>query len=310
MASQILLYSGPGTSSFCVQALENQLRDSCDDRIYSVARINSFNSLVSTADLKSIKAVFVPGGYAPAMWIYDLEPNSAQVKTILDEYGISYYGVCAGGIVAARSVCYRLSSSIINNGFKDKENLKGTLDLFPARVIAPMLPKSGAPLSATGQLNFKDLQIVNIGLIQEGSSVSLDSLYILGPGYIKEAGVDERIQTLATYNIPLPSFNLVELETGSSSLGVRNCRVLNRVNPTDVLESIYYKSPRGSKLLVTATHVEVDSVAVLSESFKEIAVMTNAEQKKMSDNLKPSDQQRKDLLKRNFEKIGIVCKEA
>lgn len=49
MSSQILLYSGPGAHFYCIEAMEKQIVEYCDERQYSIRKIDSFRDLISQA---------------------------------------------------------------------------------------------------------------------------------------------------------------------------------------------------------------------------------------------------------------------
>ena len=155
ISSKIMLYSGQGASPFCTQALENQLRDISDDRVHSISRFNEFSSL---GDPRELKAVVVPGGSAFLLYGKSgLLDNEETFKNTLDQHRISYYGACAGAILASSALYLDIPGRIASDrGFYMKD--QPFLGLFPGRVIAPLFPKSPEKNISINDFNLLDIR--------------------------------------------------------------------------------------------------------------------------------------------------------
>ena len=292
MSSQIVLYAGRGSGPLCAQALENQLHDLCDDRIYRISCINLFSDFSDHSDPKSIKALFVPGGNALTMRDSNgLVELGSRVLRAVDRYGISYYGSCAGGILASSE----LYESFNDESFSMRSDSRYLfLSLFPGKVIAPLFPKPTIRSPFVERVRMLNIQRIGGDLIS--------SAHILSPGYLSASEIF-RTEVLATYTNRRP----VTLGR-AEGLSLREER---EVSPLEVSESIYHVRSRGgcsSSVLLTGSHPEINSEIVRSEQFKTAFDATREEQRELADLMQESDASRKSLLKGYFEKIGIRCK--
>ena len=292
MSSQIVLYAGRGSGPLCAQALENQLLDLCDDRIYRISRIDLFSDFSNHSDPKSIKALFVPGGNALTMRDSNgLVELGSRVLSAVDRYGISYYGSCAGGILASSELYERFN----DESFAMRTDLAYRfLSLFPGKVIAPLFPKSTVRTPFVDRVRMLNIQKV------DGEQIS--SAHISSPGYLNASELF-RTEVLATYT-----------NRSSVKLGIaedRLLRVMKEVSPLEIAESVYHVRSKGgcsSSILLTGSHPEISSEIVRSEQFKTAFDATKEEQRELADAMQESDVSRKSLLKGYFEKIGITCK--
>ena len=78
--------------------------------------------------------------------------------------------------------------------------------------------------------------------------------------------------------------------------------------PERVCESLCYKPEGRGVIVLTGSHPEIDSHAVMHEEFKSTFNMSDREQQAAAETLRKGDAERKFLLKENFENMGIHCK--
>lgn len=293
MSSQILLYGGCGSGSLCVQSLEAQLRDLCDDRVHRVSVVESF-SLES--DPKSIKALVIPGGHAGAMFFSGgLKETASRVKETIDRYKISYYGSCAGGILASSSFHDRITPGMVQNAFVSRSHK--FLDLFPGKVVAPLFSN---PMQEKRELSLEDFRIQNIEIVRSLGRQPLECGHILSPAYLNVEGI-EGAEILAKYT-DLPPFRFCSFKGNAGYEQERS------IDPTEMAESVFYQRASGSLVLLSGAHPEIGSEQVLSMAFKEAFKASNEEQRQLADSMQATDVDRKLFIKENFEKIGISCK--
>lgn len=308
MSSQIVLYSGPGASPFCVDVLESKMQSLCDDRLYRISKVSSFLGHYLDPG-KPVKALFVPGGNAAEMAVHSdlsmkvnfirgggVHCECPQMKRLESElkYGeISYGGVCAGGILACGSFYEKgLGDDNLRAEYHGKGAAYGSF--FPAGVLAPLFPKppAGQPFSLAN-IHFDPVVLPQI----EGSNRSLPSFHVLSPGFIdfpKEAEV------LAKYGDTQPEeYKLIQ----ASFPLVRSVS-----RDLEVASSLYY---RGEfPMLITGPHFEVDSRDVLSERFRHEVSGSLEEREVLASAMEPTDEDRREVLRSFLVKLGIVCKKS
>ena len=288
ISSKIMLYSGPGAGPFCVQALENQLKDIADDRYHA---ISSCKNLLSLGNPQEVKAIVVPGGHA-----MDIYANSGvlgceeEFKGILDQHKISYYGACAGAILASSGLHFGVPGS--DRGFLSRETK--FLGLFPGKTMGPLFQKSLGKEISLSDFNRRKIKSSHPGLDQP-----MVSAHILGPAFLNATSFFGT-EVLSTYE-ELPSFTLGPI--------VNNVYTASRrVLTSELSESICHKRPGGASILLTGSHPEFDSAIARSEGFRQGFNITKEQQQDVVATMEVDDASRKILLKRNFEKIGIRCK--
>lgn len=94
MSYSVQIFNGEGTSPLCVDALERELKDKLDTRMYTV---ETFNEKTRKIAERQTACVVIPGGYAPTMK-RSLKPCSADINTVLEKQGAAAYLSCAGAI--------------------------------------------------------------------------------------------------------------------------------------------------------------------------------------------------------------------
>ncbi|MES2199458.1 MAG: BPL-N domain-containing protein [Chlamydiota bacterium] len=288
MSSKIMLYSGPGANPFCVQALEDQLKDLSDDRFH---RIDHFKEFSALGNAKEIKAVVIPGGNANEIYFEsDLRKCERVFKNTLDQHRISYYGACAGAILASSSLQYGVQNS--DHGFCPLDN--PFLGLFPGKVIAPLFPKSSGD-----KISLTDFNMLNIDQSQEAFDKPIAVAHVLGPAFLNAESVS-RTEVLTTYSgLPNLTFGKIENNTYIPSRYIR---------PSEISESIYHERDSGASMLLTSSHPEFNSKIVRSEGFRQGLGITKDQQEKVATKIEVDDIVRGILMKKNFEKIRIRCK--
>jgi len=283
-----MLYSGPGANPFCVQALENQLKDISDDRVHSISQCTN---LFSLGNPREVKAIVIPGGQAFELYAKSgVLEREDEFKSLLDQHKISYYGACAGAILASFALHCGVPSS--DNGFLNYDS--PFLGLFPGKTIGPLFQKSPEK-----EMSLSDFNRLKINSSHKGLDQSIVSAHILGPAFVNAASL-LRTEVLSTYE-ELPVFTL-------GSIVNKVYTASKPIRPSELAESIYHKRPSGASLLLTGSHPEIDSSMVRSEDFRQGLNITRAQQQEVVATMEVDDVSRKVLLKKNFEKIGIQCK--
>lgn len=291
ISSKIMLYSGSGANPFCTQALENQLKDLSDDRVHSICRFENFNNLGNS---REVKAIVVPGGNANQIYIHSgLQGREEEFKGKIDSSKISYYGSCAGAILASSGIYYGIPgpSGKVNVGFHSRE--QPFLGLFPGKVVAPLFPKSEGMEISLGDFNALDIR-------PSHSDEAIKSVHVMGPAFLY-ARRFFGTEVLATYTSP-PDVTIIGELRGNVYI-TSKC-----VPPVEISESICHTRISGAPVLLTSSHPEIDSRVVRSEDFKEGLKITRDQQKELADKMQVDDENRKGLLKRYFGKIDIQCK--
>lgn len=289
MSSQILLYSGSGSDPFCVNSIERQLQELSDSNQHQIRRVNDFSNCWT--DPKSIKTVVIPGGNATTMWINGgIEEQALVIKSHLEKYKISYFGICAGAILATSQ--YFEQYNFLDQTCNIDNRPDKFLDIYKGTVVAPIFPKLVKPLSFD---NFKPCDITTI---KTNTCVNLG--FILGPAFLdcdKILGAE----ILSTYN-QLPILKFIKL-----SWNPLTCTEISEIKADRIAESVLYKGENSSTVLLTAGHLEIDSQAVASDGFKR-GFPGYKNLNPLIQEFKRGDAARKKLLKSNFELLGITCK--
>lgn len=286
-SSQILLYSGEGVGLMALEAFEKKLKEICDERFYTIKKVNSLGNACWT-DPKSVNTLVIPGGNAATMWYGgDFPEVSKQLPEILKKYKVSYLGICAGGIVASSQFHdrYPLTSRQKEGIFSSQGHT--FLKLYPGKVIAPLAPK---PPST--HLSYKDFNITNVKF-NSGETVPVST--ILNPGYLHPEEIKNN-EVIATYE-ELPPMAFINDKNQQTA-----------IQPNEIAESIFYQGIDQAPVLLTGSHLEINSAEIRSGSFKEVFHLTTEQQNLLGDTMEPSDAARMQLLKQNFEKLNIKCK--
>ncbi len=285
-----MLYSGLGANPFCTQALENQLRDLSDDRMHTVCR---FDGVAALGNEREIRAIIIPGGNANQIYFGSgLAGNEEGFIRKIDEHKIACYGACAGAILASEALYNEIPTPSIRNNTKFHEVGQSFLGLFPGKVIAPLISRSSQE-----QMSLSDFNILSIKSTYRDEPIN--SVHILGPAFLHAERVP-RTEVLSIYAKP---FN-VTLGDVKEDIYKTSTYISSR----EISESIYHRRMSGAPILLTSSHPEIDSTIVSSEGFREGVQITRYEQKQLVSMMKVDDEKRIDLMKRNFEKIGIQCK--
>ncbi len=289
-SSQILLYSGLGASTFCLNAIERQLNELTDNKLYRIRKINDLMDCWN--EPSSIKAIVVPGGNAALMY-YSMEQNAAMIKTHIEKYKVPYMGICAGAILAT-TACQELWK-INDKTFSFHSDGDKYLDIFPDKVLAPIFPKP-----EKGIVRFEDFRPLKITVAEDGSSVR--SAHIFSPAFL-DCDQNPNMKILSTYNHS-HSYEIIK-----SPLNGRNNMHMEPsvIKASRLCESVLYKNDKSPTVLLTGTHLEIDSKAVASNEFKD-AFKDYSNHEELVKSFQESDAAREALLRRNFKLIGLSCK--
>lgn len=285
MSSQIMLYTGPGTSPLCSEALQDQIQSIVDDRIYSIRPITQFSDLF--LDPNSIKSFFFPGGHVGSILSRTSIDTIKPVFDLLKKRHISYYGSCAGGMLATENLFLRVSSSNFINGFSTRGH--SLLGALPCDAIAPLFPVT---------TSLEDFHLVTV----QSHENSIPVPHIQGPAYLNLQIDNPAVKILTTYNEVLPPSSFVKFH------GPGDFRLDSKINPATFFDSALYHPEDAPPILITSTHPEIDSTKILSERFKESFGATRVELEKLSEQMSTSDVARRALFRGYLKKLSIVCK--
>lgn len=286
MSSQIFLYSGVGAGPFCTSALENQLTNLLDPRFHAVKRIQSFPNCL--ADPSSISAVFVPGGNAVTMFSNITNDAKLSLKELFNKYHSSYYGACAGGILASSGCFETMFVSVRNDLQYIKKESYPLLEIFPGKVVAPLFERP-----ASAKLSVTDFRQLSIHSVKAANQAFL-SAHILSPGYLNVEAI-EGAEILSTYDTLLP----IRCAAGRGEQGP--------LLESSISESLYYQSD-ASRMILTGSHPEVSSGAIRSETFKIAFGATNQQQNDIAVKMEADDVNREIMLRDYFIRIGLNCR--
>jgi glutamine amidotransferase-like uncharacterized protein len=295
MSSQVLLYTGAGAGPFCTKALKNQLDQVLDKKFHILKEISSFPNYFP--DPSSIGAVCVPGGSAATMFVEMTDYAKGSLKELFNKYTSSYYGACAGGILASNELFETYTPS---NG-PDLQSLPNGVDLqcfkpysqlgiFPGKTIGPLFPKP-----KTGKLSLTDFRLININLIGQVKS-TFPSVHILSPGYLDVDQI-KGAEILSSYST---SFMTIRSVADKGMLG----SIVDQ--KTFSSESLFYQS-KNTRMVLTGSHPEIDSTAAGFELFKRAFSATSLEQENIVKQMQPDVSARQNCMKKNFETLGLHC---
>lgn len=285
MSSQVLLYTGPGAGPFCTKAFKNQLDQLLDKNFHTIREISSFPDCFS--DPGSIGAVCVPGGNAASMYVTMTEYAKVSLKELFNKYTSSYYGACAGGILASNELIETYTSP--NRADLQCAEPGSQLGIFPGRTIAPLFPKP-----TMGKLSLTDFRLININLIGQIKS-TFPSVHILSPGYLDVDQI-KGAEILSSYDT---TFMTIRLAAAKGMQGAI-------VDQKTFSESLFYQS-KNTRMVLTGSHPEIDSTAVNFEIFKIAFSVASLGQEKIVNQMQPDDSARRTCIKKNFETIGLHC---
>ncbi|CDZ80216.1 hypothetical protein BN1013_00722 [Candidatus Rubidus massiliensis] len=272
MSSQILLYNGFGSGPFCVEALKSKIEQVIDDRCHKITTVASFKDCLT--DPKSIKAVVIPGGNALSTCAEAI--NNSNVINFIKENHISYFGSCAGAILASRYLHMRdLDNNSLNIFRKNEYEL---CSLYPDDCVAPIYP-----LHKT--ITIDDFKITPIRYKNNNLKVA----QILSPAFLNERS-DCKTSIISTY-------------VNETSLTILDKGVFDLSQQT---ETLLYNN--GYKLLLTASHAEIDSKVVRTQLFKTTFSATLKEQAAFANELATDDLARDQMFTQNLQLLNIATK--
>lgn len=291
MSSQILLYSGMGASSFCLNAIERQLNELTDNKKYQINKVDDLTDRFN--DPHSIKAIVVPGGHAGFMF-FSMKDTAALIKKTIETYNIPYMGICAGSILAS-SGCYE-QWKVNDHTISIHDIEEHYLNIFPGKVVAPIFPKP-----KNGVITFEDFRPLEITVSKTNSLVQ--SSHILSPAFL-DCNLNQDMEILSTYD---HQFFYEVVQTPCFRQG-RTKMEPSIISPDRLTETVLYKRNGLTPVLLSGTHLEIDSTAINSNEFKE-AFPNYKDLPELIHSFEISDAARKALLQRNFELIGLDCKD-
>jgi hypothetical protein len=215
------------------------------------------------------------------------EYAKGSLKDLFNNYTTSYYGACAGGILASNELfeTYTTSHGPDLQCFKPYSQL----GIFPGKTIAPLFPKP------KGKLSLTDFRLININLIGQVKS-TFPSVHILSPGYLDVDQI-KGAEILSSYS---SSFMTIRLAAEKGMLG----SIVDQ--KTFSSESLFYQS-KNTRMVLTGSHPEIDSTAVSFETFKTAFSVGSLEQGNIVKQMQPDDSARRNCIKKNFETIGLHC---
>lgn len=295
-SSQILLYSGVGANLLCVDSLEKKLGHLIDEKTHCVRKITDFNDIFRQE--QGTKTLFIPGGNALEMAkASDLESCAFRVRNCLNNNNIGYFGICAGAILGASNYHSILPPSLkIPNTFLENKHPAPLLKLYPGSCLAPLFSYERSVSANVRICKFK----------QQDSSL-VNSLNIFGPGFFSAETIPDT-EILSKYcelpeqtlfqnpkNLSMPAFFGNNFERTVSII----------LNGSDIAETVFYQAQNKPPVLLTGSHLELDSTIVASELFRKTFPdrSFNPIETRLLETLN-SDL----ILNGYFQKMGISCK--
>lgn len=285
MSKEILIYTGIGTETLCSQSLEAQMLNLINPNEFRVRQITNFGEMSVYSQISSVAALFIPGGNATNLFAdSDLLACSKQIKDSMEGHKISFYGSCAGAIVASSKMHAVFRTNDCGNIFLKRADT--CLNLFPGSVLAPILQSRSFRPSAA------DFILADI----EQERIKTSVAHILGPGFL-DVSHTKGAKELSFYtNLPRLSFS--DLAPGKE-IPIEKHRIS---------ESVFYESVFGNRMVLTGSHPEIGSAEVLNNRMLSFNATTE-EVNRIAEILQPSDKERKNILRSHFKMLGLSCME-
>lgn len=297
MSTQILLYDGPGV--IYSDPLKKQLKELVDDRVHQIRPVK--NLLYNLSDPRSIRSLLLPAGDAAQMK-ETLSSSREQIQNFVSQ-GKSVFVICAGGMVLCDHFHTRANPRYTTNDGTPVGNRnyfirarRRYLGLFPGSILAPLSvclsqvhTRNAIRLTKVQQT---DKKIGTLTFANIYSPAFLDVEDMTGKALIKGAKVIAKYQDLPPIQLENDNLEAPFIDTGR------------------LAETVLYQPNENSegKYLLTGCHPELDSTAVLTDTFGQGFNLTKKQQTDLADQLRPDDQARRALLKSHLETVGITCK--
>lgn len=300
MSSRIDLYIGSGensgVSAWCAEIMKSSLEKVIDARIHQIREITSLETWLAT-DLKSVKALVIPGGNA-AFMLYDLKSNEdlklLEMSKLFQK--VSYYGSCAGAILAGSKLYQPAPKKCLDQFGINTYNAKhdSYLNWFPGSALAPLSSNT-----VPDEFSEKKIVLRNIKTFSGNESKTIQTTHLLGPGFLN-SNIIPRTEVLATYD-EFDTYNMTSFSAKD------NCWYFNEVIDTQmVAESLFYKQTEESPgMILAGSHPEITSQDILKYSTRDAFKLTEKQQAKLSQLMKDGDNDREVFFKQNLNKIGI-----
>lgn len=287
MSSRIVIYEGPGAANFSVAGLEKQLSDLCDTRLYRIEKRASLRDLMGY--MHTVKMLVVPGGFAPLM-IYDLM-ESSEITLFQDEFvaaRVNYYGVCAGAIAASSGYHSRFNEGI----FKAKKT--EMLGLVPEIAFAPL-----GPMVVGGEsISFKHIEVL---AHSSGLGESMSVVHVQYPGFHLR-GDTQNSKVLSRFR------RTYEIDWAIASEGKPYLSPAGEYQVYELAQTLLYREKDQGAVLLTASHLELDSYGVVLDSFRSDFSLSKEEQAFLKKELEPDDIKRAEFVKTSLTEMEIACK--
>ncbi len=284
MSSKVAFYTGPGTSSICLDSMTSCLQKHMNENVHTISHFDSLYDLLMYPT--ATKAAIFVGGYAPSMSVHhsSYPPELKKYfKTTLSKHNISCLGSCAGTINLSTTLWARP----MRNGNCTDPSTSTTLHYFPGTVVLPLFP-----LDRENEItNFRIVPLYSTCL---NKNVSIPHSYGCG---ILDAHTHSGTEILSTFSEP-PEVILQHSPVH-----------LEEVGAARLCDSVFYKTDTTPACLLLSTHFECTSSVIASERFyQDFANITRGQQSKLVEQMKPNDADCDELAKIFFEKLGISCK--
>lgn len=289
MSSQIAVYAGPGVDSFCLEAINRQLDEIANLNCHKITQFTDPNDLWK--DPKSLRAIVIPGGNAAVMWGLTWHHQAFIIKKYMESYPISYYGICAGAILAS-AACFERARFTTENHFSNLGHKY--LGIFPGYSIAPIYYSKDR-----GELTISDFK----SPLLTYDNISLETPHILSPGFID---CDKLNQTSCLSSYPdLIDCTFLENNSYRSNYVKFQAGI---VKAERIFDTVFYEGIPGRPILLTGSHFELDSKALTTDFFNKMFNSDDdLEHKKIVVSFEKNDILRKKVLQKNFEKLQISC---
>ncbi len=310
-SSLVPIYAGEGADPICVDAMESALNKILDDRYHRTCHITSFwpGQERIWSDPKSIGALVAPGGHLPPIAyevasqktseVYKLSNNDfnavivacgQELGKLLAQYEIPTYASCAGALMTSARF-KEAAIPVLEVPIKESPYFS----LFPGLMFAPLFQFKQKTTHA------HVFQVRKIKILKTGTSISC--AHINGPGFIdvKDIPGAEILSEHAEHEDLSLIWDLIREDSTGDLRWVR-------IHPSRIADSVFYKAKDGAPMVLTGTHLEIDSKSVRSKEFRDAMKITAEEQKDLAAQLEPDDENRQAAMKSHLVSLGLRCK--
>lgn len=317
MSYQVLLYSGSGAGPFCTYALKECLEEHLDRNFCQINETKEMD-LDSQVDMQSVKAFFVPGGNAAAMvaaHFFDCDSidsnvdysKMAAVRERMDRFGVSYYGECAGGILASHDLHQSISKRMYRKspeGNKEYHNMflaesQNYAGWCPVKSISPLKTQEAKTRTIA------DFKLHTVQIWEERKLKSVQIPFIFGTAYTQYTALQDRMSDVGTFQFPF--------RFAYSSIN-RDCKAVpsSAIPCQNLYAAVFHKriNPSGmtSQVILHGGHPSIGSTQIESDLFRRTFNATSDQQNQLAEEMRLFDIGREEMVRSHFREMGLDCR--